>query len=41
MKMINTQDFIDGFWEENNYTKIIKEQYQKEYDLLKNIKIKK
>ena len=41
MKMINTQDFIDGFWEENNYTKIIKEQYQKEYDLLKNIKNKK
>ena len=40
MKMINTQDFIEGFWEENNYTKIIKEKYQKEFDLLKNLKNK-
>ena len=40
MKMINTQDFIDGFWEENNYTKIIKEKYQKEFDLLKNLENK-
>ena len=29
MKMINTQDFIEGYWEENEYTKIVK----------KNIKI--
>ena len=40
MKMIKTQDFIDGFWEENNYTKIIKEKYQKEFDLLKNLENK-
>ena len=40
MKMINTQDFIDGFWEENEYTKIIKEKYQKEFDLLKGLKNK-
>ena len=40
MKMINTQDFIDGFWDENNYTKIIKEKYQKEFDLLKNLENK-
>ena len=40
MKMINTQDFIDGYWEENNYTKIIKEKYQKEFDLLKGLKNK-
>ena len=40
MKMINTQDFIDGFWEENNYTKKIKEKYQKEFDLLKILKNK-
>ena len=40
MKMINTQDFIDGFWEENNYTKKIKEKYQKEFDLLKNLENK-
>ena len=39
MKMINTQDFIDGYWEENDYTKIIKEKYQKEFCLLKDKKI--
>ena len=37
--MINTQDFIDGYWEENEETKIIKEKYQKEYDILKAKKI--
>ena len=38
MKIINTQDFVNGFWEVNEYTKIIKEKYQKEYDILiKNI----
>ena len=26
MKMINTQDFIDGCWEENEYTKMIKDK---------------
>ena len=41
MKMINTQDFIDGFWEENKYTKIIKDKYKKEYNLLKKLKKKK
>jgi len=40
MKMIGTQNFIEGFWEENEYTKIIKDKYQKEYDLLKGIKNK-
>ena len=35
MKIIYSQDFIDGNWEENEYTKIIKEKYQKEYKLLK------
>ena len=39
MKMIDTQDFIDGHWEENPYTKIIKEKYHNEYDLLKDKKI--
>ena len=34
--MIGTQNFIEGYWEENEYTKIIKEKYQKEYDLIKN-----
>jgi hypothetical protein len=40
MKMIGTQNFIEGFWEENEYTKIIKDKYQKEYDLIKGIKNK-
>ena len=38
MEMINTQDFIEGYWEENEYTKIIKEKYKKEYELLKGLK---
>ena len=29
MKMINTQDFIEGCWEKNEYTKIVKEKYKK------------
>ena len=40
MKLINTQDFIDGYWEDNEYTKKIKEKYLKEYDLLKGLKTK-
>ena len=40
MKMINTQDFIEGYWEENEYTKIIKEKYKKEYEILKGLKDK-
>ena len=39
MKMIDTQDFIDGNWKENPYTKIIKEKYKNEYNLLKDKKI--
>ena len=37
MKMINTQDFIEGYWEENEYTKIVKEKYKKEYEILKGL----
>ena len=42
MNIVNTQDFIEGFWEYNEQTKYVKEKYEKEYDLLmnnKNIKI--
>ena len=35
MKMINTQDFIEGYWEENEYTKIVKVKYKNEFELLK------
>ena len=38
MLIINSQDFINGFWEINENTGIIKEKYKKEYDLLKGIK---
>ena len=41
MKIINTQNFIEGFWSENKQTKIIKEKYQKEYNLIKNLKNEK
>ena len=40
MKMINTQEFIEGYWEENEYTKIIKDKYQNVYNSLKQLKIK-
>ena len=36
IKIINTQDFVNGFWEVNEYTKSVKEKYQKEYDILIN-----
>ena len=36
MKIIRTQDFVNGFWEINEYTEIIKEKYKKEYNLLKS-----
>lgn len=35
MKMIKTQDFIEGFWDVNDMNKFIIEKYQKEYDKLK------
>ena len=38
MKIINTQNFIEGFWDINNSTKIIKTKYQKEFDVLKKLK---
>ena len=40
MKMINIQDFIEGCWEENTYTKKIKEKYKKEYNMIKGLKNK-
>ena len=39
-EMINSQDFIEGFWEENEYTKKLIEKYEKEYKIIKEIKNK-
>ena len=36
--MIGTQNFVEGYWEENEYTKEIKNKYQKEYEQIKGIK---
>ena len=36
MTLINTQDFIEGYWEENEKTKNIEIKYDKEFNLLKN-----
>ena len=35
MKIINTQDFIEGFWEYNQLTKFIKDKYLDKYNLIK------
>ena len=40
MRMVNSQDFIEGYWEENDYTKKVIEKYEKEYKLIKEIKNK-
>ena len=39
MDIINTQNFVEGFWDINDKTKVVKEKYQKEFDLLKESKI--
>ena len=36
MEIINTQDFIEGYWEENPKTKYIKEKYINIFQLLKD-----
>ena len=33
MKIVKTQDYINGFWEINEMTKFIFKKYKKEYDL--------
>ena len=38
MKIINSQNFIEGFWDINNKTKIIKKKYENEFKLLKGLK---
>ena len=38
MQIINTQDFINGCWDINDKTKIVKEKYEKEFEMLKNLK---
>ena len=38
MKIINTQDEIEGSWDENAETEVIKEKYLKEYNLLMGLK---
>ena len=40
MKMVRTQNFVEGFWEENEYTKEIMNKYKKEYEQIKEIKNK-
>ena len=36
-EIINTQDFVEGFWDINDNTKLIKEKYEKEFNLLKGL----
>ena len=38
MKIINCQDFVDGYWDINDKTKNVKGKYEKEFGLLKKLK---
>ena len=40
MEMVGTQNFVEGYWEENERTKKIKTKYEKEYEQIKGIKDK-
>ena len=40
MEIINTQDFVEGFWDVNEKTKIVMDKYKKEFELLKGLKDK-
>jgi hypothetical protein len=37
MNIINSQDFIQGFWEVNELTKTVMDKYKKEFDMLKGL----
>ena len=41
MNIVNSQDEIEGSWDENENTKIIKEKYKKEFEKLIGLKNKK
>ena len=41
MQIINCQNFVEGFWDINDKTKIVKKLYEKEFNLLKELKNKK
>jgi hypothetical protein len=38
MKIINCQDFVNGYWDINDKTKNVKNKYEKEFKLLKKLK---
>ena len=40
MKIINTQNFVEGFWELNEYSEKIKDKYKRQFNLLKELKDK-
>ena len=37
MNIINSQDFIQGFWDVNELTKTVMDKYKKEFDMLKGL----
>ena len=40
MKIINTQNFVEGFWDLNEYSEKIKDKYKRQFKLLKELKDK-
>ena len=41
MEIINCQNFVEGFWDINNKTQVVKRKYEKEFKSLKDLKNKK
>ena len=40
MKIINTQNFVEGFWDLNEFSEKIKDKYKRQFKLLKELKDK-
>ena len=39
-KIVDTQNFVEGYWDLNEITELIKDKYKKKFDLLKELKDK-
>ena len=40
-KIVDTQNFVEGYWDVNEITELVKDKYKKKFNLLKELKDKK